>query len=351
MSNLVPTMVDVAREAGVSVVTVDRVLNRRATVRPATERKVLDAAQRLNFALGKVQSVRGDLATAAPPTRAATLAFFLLRSDDAFYQSIAQALSTHLADHPGVHAHRLYYLDGLSPAQCAELLLEQGAGADAIAIVCPDHPLINQAVDKLGQAGVWVYAYVSDITASQCAGYFGIDNRKAGRTAAWAISRLSRRPGKVAIMVGDYRYLCQELTEISFRSYFREVAPTFEVIDTLLTLESSAHAGTVTRELLRLHPDLVGLYASCGGEAGIIDALRDSPRRRDIVVITHDLVDSTRDGFLDGTVDMTLSLPIEESVTDLIDLMVIQSKSKKDPALTTSRNRLFPFSIATVESL
>ena len=67
MSTLVATMADVAREAGVSTVTVDRVLNRRATVRAATEQKVLAAAKRLNFALGKVHAIAGDMAAAVEP--------------------------------------------------------------------------------------------------------------------------------------------------------------------------------------------------------------------------------------------------------------------------------------------
>jgi len=351
MSNLVPTMVDVAREAGVSVVSVDRVLNKRAAVRPATERKVLEAAQRLNFALGKVHSVMGDNSPPTDRLKPVKLVFFLLRNEDEFYQAIAHALTRRVPHNGHVRSHQVYYLDGLSPAQCAQLLLEKGTHADAVAIVCADHSLINQAVEKLGHAGVWVYAFVSDITAAQCAGYVGIDNRKAGRTAAWAIARLSRRPGKVGIMVGDHRYLCQELTEISFRSYFREVAPQFEVIETLLTLESAEHAGKVTREMLARHPDLVGLYASCGGEAGIIGALRESGRQHDIVVITHDLVDSTREGMLEGIVDMTLSLPIQDSVDGLIDLMVNSSQKKREKDVTSARSMLYPFLIATVESL
>ena len=42
-----PTVSDVAKKAGVSVATVDRVLNRRAPVKGETARRVLDAAQAL----------------------------------------------------------------------------------------------------------------------------------------------------------------------------------------------------------------------------------------------------------------------------------------------------------------
>ncbi|TIU85178.1 MAG: LacI family transcriptional regulator, partial [Mesorhizobium sp.] len=43
------TLTDIAREAGVSAATVDRVLNNRAGVRARTREVVLETAQRLGY--------------------------------------------------------------------------------------------------------------------------------------------------------------------------------------------------------------------------------------------------------------------------------------------------------------
>jgi LacI family transcriptional regulator len=43
-----PTIIDIAKKAGVSFKTVSRVLNEEVNVRPATRQKVLDAAKVLN---------------------------------------------------------------------------------------------------------------------------------------------------------------------------------------------------------------------------------------------------------------------------------------------------------------
>ncbi|WP_339646323.1 LacI family DNA-binding transcriptional regulator, partial [Jannaschia helgolandensis] len=48
MSNR-PTINDLARAAGVSTATVDRVLNGRASVRPETARRVYEAAQTIGY--------------------------------------------------------------------------------------------------------------------------------------------------------------------------------------------------------------------------------------------------------------------------------------------------------------
>lgn len=45
------TLSDIAREANVSVATVDRVLNKRAAVKESTRHRVLEAARRLGFTL------------------------------------------------------------------------------------------------------------------------------------------------------------------------------------------------------------------------------------------------------------------------------------------------------------
>ncbi|MEK1853096.1 MAG: helix-turn-helix domain-containing protein, partial [Phyllobacterium sp.] len=44
-----PNMTTLAKEAGVGLSTVDRVLNGRAEVREETARRVLDAAERIGF--------------------------------------------------------------------------------------------------------------------------------------------------------------------------------------------------------------------------------------------------------------------------------------------------------------
>lgn len=349
MSTLVATMADVAREAGVSIVTVDRVLNKRASVRPVTEQKVLAAALKLNFALGKVQALTREETSALEIVIPRRLAFFLLRSDSNFYQALGAALTAATQGHPAVSGTDLYFLDDLVPQQCAQLLLDKGMQCDAIALVSVDHPAINQAVHQLSDAGVRTYALVTDITATQCAGYVGLDNRKVGRTAAWAIARLSDVPGKVGLLLGDHRFLCQELCEISFRSYFREFGRDFHVVDTRLTLETVADARRVTEQLLTDHPDLVGLYVSSGGIEGAMDALRANDRHKQIVVVCHELMESTRTGLVDGVVDIVISLRREESAKALVELMV--QATPAFPAHGSLASVLLPFDLVTAENI
>ena len=77
----------------------------------------------------------------------------------------------------------------------------------------------------------------------------GLDNWKVGRTAAWAIARLCTKPGRIGILVGNPRYRCQEMNESGFRSYFRECAPDFTLLEPISTFEDKAIAREVTEPL------------------------------------------------------------------------------------------------------
>ena len=81
-----PTIADVAGLSGVSVATVDRVLNGRAPVKGDTARKVLAAAETLDVHATALLRKRLE----APPAEK-TLAFLLQKGSHSFYHALGQA--------------------------------------------------------------------------------------------------------------------------------------------------------------------------------------------------------------------------------------------------------------------
>src|ERR1700712_2651248 len=196
-----PTITDLAREAAVSVSTVDRVLNRRVPVHPETASRVLDAAERIGFHATAL--IRQRLQTQATPRR---LGFVLQRRSTPFYEALGEAL--HKATLSRVMPSgtpAIEYLEDLSPMAVAAALGRAGRRCEAVAVVAADHPHVGQAIEEMHAAGVPGFALLSDLPAPLRAGFIGLDSRQAGRTAAWAISRLCREPGPVAIMLGSHR--------------------------------------------------------------------------------------------------------------------------------------------------
>jgi LacI family transcriptional regulator len=299
------TIADLAQASGLSVATVDRVLNRRLPVREETALRVVAAAEAIGYhAAGLLKQRLVDV-----PQR--SFGFILQKRNDDFYQALAAELiaatkaATLIRGKPIV-----VFVDELVPSVIAAKVREVGRAADALAVVAVDHPHVNEAIEETAASGVPIFTLLTDVSAPSRAGHIGIDSRKAGRVAGWTIARLAKRPGKVGVLVGTHRYLGQEMAEMSFRSYFREHAPNFQLLETLVNLEDDRIAYEAIVHLVKNNDSLVGLYAAGGGIKGMIQALRDEHAGDRLIAVCNELLASTRAALIDGIVDLVLATPL-----------------------------------------
>lgn len=345
-----PTIRDLAERAGVSVATVNRVIG-GGPVREATMQRVVEAARDIGFyGLGALQH---RVEVAARGRQA--LAVVIQTAHRAFSARLAAALEAaaqQAARVPGASALTLQVvqLEDLAPERVAALMRQHAAQADALAVLAAEHPLVTGAIDEIVAAGVPVLALGSPLSARSRVGYVGLDSWKVGRTAAWALSHLCRRPGRVGLLVGTHRYRCHDLYESGLRSFLREHPGELELIEPLATFESDAIARELTETLLRTQPDLCGLYVSGGGIGGVMAALRDRPpeRARALVTVGHDLLESTRAGLLDGTLTFLISHPFERLAQETIAAM---QRAQAAGAPAGGESVSVPFEIYTRENL
>jgi LacI family transcriptional regulator len=312
-----PTITDVAEAAGVSVATVDRVLNARQPVREATASRVYEAASKVGY--HTTELVRRRLNQNIPFHR---LGFVLQRPEQHFYQSLAAEIMSAAQSAVAFRAEaHIEYAQSQTPAEVVASLRAAAARSAAVAMVSIDHPTITAAVAELRDAGIPVFSLLSDFAQGMRAGYIGLDNRKAGRTAAWFIARTARTRGKVAVFVGSHRFLGHELREIGLRTYFRENAPEFEVLDTLVNLETPAIAHEAMLDLLKRHKTLAGVYVAGGGMEGVIAALREEGDGRDLVAVCNELTPLSREALSDHVVAAVIGTPAGSLAEKLVALM------------------------------
>jgi LacI family transcriptional regulator len=133
----------------------------------------------------------------------------------------------------------------------------------------------------------------------------------------------------VAIFVGTHRFQCQELSEMSFRSYMREHAPDFTVLEPVMTLDSPEMAEEAMRSLLLHHPDLRGFYVDGGGIEGVLRALHQAraegllaERTEPLIGVAHDLTPDTLAGLQAGALHAVLSMPRPPLAQGLVRGMV-----------------------------
>ncbi len=151
-----------------------------------------------------------------------------------------------------------------------------------------------------------------------------MNNLKVGRIAAWMLATAARKTGKIAIFVGGHRWHGHELRETGFRSYFRESMPQFQVLDTLVNLETRQLTYEATLDLLARHPDVVGVYLAGGGMEGAIQALREVRQRGQVALVVNELTPESRTALSDGFVTMVISTPLRQLCTDLVRMMAAQ---------------------------
>ncbi|OWV84387.1 LacI family transcriptional regulator [Rhizobium sp. R635] len=339
-----PTISDLARASGVSVATVDRVLNARHRVREETARRVYDAAQEIGYhAVGLIrQRVFEDL----PQYR---LAFLLQKPTQQFYQAFAREIeaAARTVTNVRIQAH-IDFPSASTPAAIVEKLKALGARNQAIALVAPDYPAVTAAIEELKEKGVPVFSLLSDFASGVRTGYIGVNNRKVGRTAAWVIARTAHKPGKVACFVGSHRFHGHELREIGFRSYFRENAPEFDVIDTLINLDTPEITHEATLTLLQKHPDLAGLYVCGGGMEGAISAFREENLGGKVVLVVNELTPDSKAGLADDIVAMAIGTPLPALCQEL---MVLMTNAVENSEAAIPGQFFLPFDIYLSENI
>ena len=337
-----PTIPDLARAAEVSVATVNRVLSGAANVRLATRERIQKAAEEIGFY--GVGSIQARVAAARPHLRFGVL---LLQPHRPFYQNVARALADAAASAAGARVElRVEFLEDLSPQNVASRALDLAADCHALCLTAAVHPVVTEALEQIQAKGTPVFALISQIAVSGQMSYIGLDNWKVGRTSAWAFANICKVPGKIGILMGNPRFRNQEMNEAGFRSYFREYAPDFTLLEPVSTFESAAVAQEMTERLLGEHPDLAGLYVSGGGISGALAALRGSGRAGSIVVVGHDLMEVTRAALLDGTLNLVISHPLDRLAAKAIDGMI---RACALPGST--QTSIVPFEIYTRENL
>ena len=312
-----PTIEDIAREAGVSVATVDRVLNGRSRVREETARKVSEAAHRIGYHARNLidQRLRADL----PEVR---LGFVLQKEKQHFYQAFRRHIEAELA---AVTAFRpqpvIEFSISQSPSEVSALLRSMADRVDVVGALAVNHTAITDAVVDLRAAGVPTVALLSDFAQGERLSYLGTNNLKVGRIAAWMLATSARKYGKIALFVGGHRWHGHELRETGFRSYFREYNPQFELLDTLVNLETRQLTYEATLDLLSRHPDVTGIYLAGGGMEGAIQALREEREPGQVSLVVNELTPDTRAALADRYVTMVIATPLPEFCRELIRFM------------------------------
>lgn len=296
------TLQDVAREAGVSVATVDRVLNGRAGIHARMVDRVKAAVDKLHYEPGRLASrlsrARDFRFTVVLPVGANDFMHTLERE----FRTLARRYE---AERVSIDVLLVDVFDGEALAEALEGL---PAELDGVAVVALDHPAVVEALKTLAARGTQVVTLVSDLPSAKRRHYVGLDNHAAGRTAASLMGRfLGQRPGKVGLIAGSLQLRDHIERQFGFEQVIAREYAQLEVLPLREARDDAARVEAAARTLLDENPDLVGLYNVGGGQQGVVAALEATGRARDVVFIGHELTEFTRRHLIRGTIDAVIN--------------------------------------------
>ncbi len=297
------TIAEIARNAGVGTATVDRVLNGRTGVNSETERKVLQAIDKLGT----------PIVTRGRPRSKRNWKFAYVLPD--LQSPYLNQLERHIAQTAGDFRHQhiteiTYRLDAEDPAEFG-LALGRVTGCDAMVLVAPDAPAVKLAINDHVRAGMHVVTLFSDVAGSMRQAHIGADARAEGRTAGLLLGRMAR-PGQrsVLLLLSTATRMSNEIERrIGFAQVVEDRFAALEVVRlTDVPADDEAACEYLMRQLGgELDADCIsGVYTVGGATTGIARALAQLGLTTQAPLIAHDLTTIHQAMLVDGSLAFVL---------------------------------------------
>lgn len=298
------TLTDIAREAGVSPATVDRVLNSRPGVRDRTREIVWETARRLGY-VSDWSKVSRDLS--ADARHVIRLDIVLPAGTNTFMKALNRQISTQSALRKDLEVH-IHSIEGFNPDALARTLQEMQDSTQGVGLIALDHPTVREAIRSLKARDIKVVTLVSDIHNVPREAYVGIDNRAAGRLAGYLLGRFlaTTETKKVALFAGSLSYRGHEEREMGFRHVLSEEFPHLSIVELREMKDDRDRAFQEASSLLERHGDLAAIYNVGAGNTGIARALKERGLDKRVIFIGHEATEANKILLLDGTLDAAI---------------------------------------------
>lgn len=295
------TIKEIAALAGVSRGTVDRVLNNRGSVNPATAEKINEIAKALDYKPNKA-----GLALAAQKKKL-KLGVILFSTDNPFFSDVLKGVSEKAKDLAGYNCTVLVKQIPINvEAQLNaidELLREEVNG---IALAPHNDDRIRARINELYDHGIPVVTLNTDIENSRRIAYVGSNYTKSGATAAGLLRLMTHGTVHIGIITGSSDILCHTERIAGFISTLKPYQDHMHIVSIVETHDDEIESYEQTSHLLKEHPRINALFFAAGGVYGGCRAITSLGYSDRLCVIAFDKADTTEQFLREGVLSAVI---------------------------------------------
>ncbi|MBU2534356.1 MAG: LacI family DNA-binding transcriptional regulator [Alphaproteobacteria bacterium] len=312
-----PTAKDLAKAAGVSLATVDRVLNGRPNVSRKAAAKVHEAIERTGF-------VRNISAVNLARNTTYRFRFVLPEAGDQFLKEImkevgaansalrSEMVSADVAqiaiEDPHVVAN---YLSSLDESKL-----------DGVALFAPESPQVRDAIGRLVERDIKVVRLLAGKEQADGVDFVGINNYAAGATAGRIVGRfVHHAQGSVMVISETMRAQDSIERRLGFDAVINESFPHLRVLPSLETHADIQRTRQVVSSTLKYNADIVALYVMSSEARPPLACVSELIDLRDLVVVAHEHTPYCIDALRTGEIDAVIAQNPGHAVRSAIRLM------------------------------
>ena len=320
-----PTARDLAKAAGVSLATVDRVLNDRNNVSEKASRQVTEAIERIGF-------VRNLSAVNLARSTIYRFRFVLPQGGDQYLQEIMQEIR---AIDDALRSEMVSADIVQIPIEDPYLVASHLASLDAtkvegVAIMAPESPQVRDALNRLVERGIHVVRLLSGKEQAAGIDFVGIDNYAAGATAARLVGRFCRKEqGAVMVIAETMRAQDSVERRLGFDNVINNAFPHLHVLPSLETHADPERTRRIIQRTLDHTGDVVALYV-LSSEARIpIACALEFVRLDEMVVVAHERTPFSVTALKSGQIDALIAQNPGHAVRSAVRLLRARTDNRE----------------------
>lgn len=323
-----PTAKDIAEAAGVSLATVDRVLNDRPNVSSRSREKVQKVIEEMGY-------VRNLAAVNLAKNRTYSFDFILPTSGDLYLNEligqVQQAKIDLRSDLTDVDYDQIDMQDPHMVANfLSELTKEQ---VDGIAIMAPESPQVRDAITRLSERHIKVLQFLSGQENLENPDFVGADNVAAGATAGRILSRfLGEVSGKIMVIADTMQSLNNIQRRLGFDKVLSTHFPLLKALPSLETYGDKARTKRIISHQFLNERDIIAVYVMSSEARIPLAQVSKCKDLNSLTVVAHERTPFTEKALLNEQIDAIVAQNPGHAVRSA--LRILRARCDNRPIVT-----------------